>query len=335
MIDALQPTPPRLRVAFAGTPAFAASALQAILDAGHHVPLVLTQPDRPAGRGMKLVASAVKQLALTHGLPLAQPHSLKLDGRHAQEAAAARLALEQAAPDLMVVAAYGLILPAWTLALPRLGCLNIHASLLPRWRGAAPIQRAIEAGDDQTGITIMQMDAGLDTGDMLLCHSLPIAPDATTASLHDALASLGSRSIVQALGALEQGGLHPQPQPEQGVSYAHKIDKAQAWLDWREPAPVLERRIRAFDPAPGAYVWLDTPKGREAVKVWRAQALTEQGQAGQVLQAQGEHLVVACGQGALALLSLQRPGGRRIDARDFLQQVALPAQLALDPAAPT
>jgi len=317
-----------LRVAFAGTPEFAAVALDAILAAGHTVPLVLTQPDRPAGRGMKLQASPVKQLAQQHGIAVAQPHSLKLDGRYPDEAAAAREALQAAQADVMVVAAYGLILPQWTLSLPRLGCLNIHGSLLPRWRGAAPIHRAIEAGDAETGITIMQMDAGLDTGDMLLIAREAIGPDDTTAALHDRLAALGGRCIVEALAQAAAGTLQATPQPPEGVNYAHKIEKAEAAIDWSQAADAIERRVRAFDPFPGATFALPTDKGAEVVKLWRASVVPGAGQAGEVLHAQGETLVVACGTGALALHTLQRPGGKRVAAREFLQSCTLPASLA-------
>ena len=315
-----------LRVAFAGTPEFAAEALEAILAAGHTVPLVLTQPDRPAGRGMKLQASPVKQLAQQHGLPVAQPHSLRLDGKYPDEAAAARDALLAAQPDVMVVAAYGLILPQWTLDLPRLGCLNIHGSLLPRWRGAAPIHRAIEAGDAETGITIMQMDAGLDTGDMLLIGAEPIRADDTTAVLHDRLAVLGGRLIVEALS--RTGSLVRTPQPSEGVNYAHKIEKAEAAIDWSLPAAVIERRVRAFDPFPGCTFTLPTDKGPEVVKLWRASVVPASGAPGEVLHAQGDTLVVACGEQALALHTLQRPGGKRVAAREFLQSCTLPASLA-------
>jgi methionyl-tRNA formyltransferase len=308
-----------LRVGFAGTPEFAAEALAAILAAGHTVPLVLTQPDRPAGRGMKLQPSAVKQCALQHGLPVAQPTSLKLDGRTPDEAAAAREALQAAQLDVLVVAAYGLILPQWVLDLPRLGCLNIHGSLLPRWRGAAPIHRAIEAGDVDTGITIMQMDAGLDTGDMLLVTPEPIRPDDTTAALHDRLATLGGRLIVEALALAGRGGLTATPQPAEGVTYAHKIDKREAALDWTQPAEMLARRVRAFDPFPGA----SFSRGGETLKVWQAQAVAGQGVPGTVLEVDGDRIVVACGAGALALTSLQRPGGRRQPVRDVLRSCAI------------
>ena len=309
------------RVAFAGTPEFSAQALAALLQAGFELPLVLTQPDRPAGRGQQLQASAVKQLAVQHGLALAQPRSLRLDGRYPEDAAAARQALEQARPDVLVVAAYGLILPPWVLELPRLGCLNIHASLLPRWRGAAPIQRAIEAGDANTGITIMQMDAGLDTGAMLLAQSLPIAADDTAASLHDTLAALGAQLIVRALRELPE--LPHAPQPLGGATYASKIDKAEGAIDWAQPAALIERRVRAFDPFPGASF---TARG-QAVKLWRARvAAAPPAPPGTVLQAGGGRLLVACGEGALELLQVQRPGGKRTTAASLMQ--ALPALAA-------
>ena len=314
-----------LKVAFAGTPEFAREALQAILKAGFEVPLVLTQPDRPAGRGMKLQASPVKQLALEHGIAVAQTTSLRLDGKYPDEARAAQAALQAAQPDVMVVAAYGLILPQWVLDLPRLGCLNIHGSLLPRWRGAAPIHRAIEAGDAETGITIMQMDAGLDTGDMRLSEKDAIRPEDTTAILHDRLAHLGGRLIVEALEMAACGGLTATPQPSEGVNYAHKVDKAEAAIDWSLPANTLARRVRAFDPFPGCTFAL----GEQTIKLWSASVVQASGQPGEVLQAQGDTLVVACGEQALALHTLQRPGGKRITARDFLQATAdLPQQLA-------
>jgi methionyl-tRNA formyltransferase len=298
-----------MRVVFAGTPEFAAVALDALLGAGFTVPLVLTQPDRPAGRGMKLQASAVKQRAVAAGIPVAQPQGLKLDGKYAADAAAAREALLAADADVMVVAAYGLILPQWVLDLPRRGCLNIHASLLPRWRGAAPIHRAIEAGDTETGITIMQMDAGLDTGDMLLVGREPIRADDTTAVLHDRLADMGGRLIVEALQA---PSLTRTPQPAAGVTYAHKIEKAESSIDWTLPAAEIERRLRAFDPFPGGVATL----AGEAVKVWRAELAAGEGVPGAVI-APGP--VVACGTGALCLTELQRAGGKRGPAAAFLQ----------------
>ena len=306
-----------LRVAFAGTPEFAAVALRAIHDAGHAVPLVLTQPDRPAGRGRKLTPSPVKQLALELGAPVAQPLSLRLDGKYPDDAAAGRAALVAARPDVLVVAAYGRILPQWVLALPRLGCLNIHGSLLPRWRGAAPIHRAIEAGDAETGITIMQMDAGLDTGDMLLIERAPIQFDDTTGRLHDRLAGLGARLVVRSLADAAAGALTPVKQPEAGVTSAHKIDKAEAAIDWRLPADAIERRVRAFDPFPGATF----QAGGDTVKLWRAQVerLDVAAAPGSVIAADGQQLVVACGDGALALLEVQRPGGKRGPVAQWLQ----------------
>ena len=313
-----------LRVAFAGTPDFARAALQALLDAGYRPPLVLSQPDRPAGRGLKLQASAVKQLAEAHGLPMAQPRSLRLDGKFADDAGAARWALLDARPDVLVVAAYGLILPQWVLDLPRLGCLNIHGSLLPRWRGAAPVQRAIEAGDARTGITLMQMDAGLDTGDILELQAIDIAADDTSASLSARLAVLGGQMLVQALPALARGMLARQPQPEQGVSYAHKIQKTEAAIDWRQPAAVIERRVRAFDPFPGASFDFDGT----STKLWRA-ALSDmpikQAAPGTILHSGEGRLFVACDDAALELLELQRPGGRRVGVTQFLQSACTDA----------
>ncbi|HEX5806711.1 MAG TPA: methionyl-tRNA formyltransferase [Macromonas sp.] len=307
-----------MKLVFAGTPEFAAVALQALLDAGHEVPLVLTQPDRPAGRGMKLQASPVKQLALAHGIAVAQPRGLKLDGKYPDEARAAQQALSAAGADAMVVAAYGLILPRWVLDLPRLGCLNIHASLLPRWRGAAPIHRAIEAGDAETGVTIMQMDEGLDTGDMLLKEALPIGPQETTAALHDRLAAQGGELIVRALATLMD--LPHLPQPGEGITYAHKIEKAEAPLDWSLDAATLARRVRAFDPFPGATL----QRGAETVKAWAARAEAQTDAAdpaapGTVLSADANGVRVQTAQGVLCLTELQRPGGKRLAAADFLR----------------
>jgi methionyl-tRNA formyltransferase len=349
-----------VRIAFAGTPEFAREALAALHAAGFVITLVLTQPDRPAGRGMKPRASPVKQWAQAHGLPVIQPRSLRLDGKYPEDAAAAQAALRAARADALVVAAYGLILPQWVLDDMRAaepserqgwGCLNIHASLLPRWRGAAPIHRAIEAGDAETGVTIMQMDAGLDTGDMLLAEKLPIGARDTTATLHDRLAALGGRLIVQALELAACGGLHATPQPAEGVTYAHKIDKHEAAIDWTLPAEVIERRIRAFDPFPGASSVL----AGETVKMWGADfnslplwgkvgmgvgdvtTVTKdashhpypppagEGVPGQILQISDGGVTVACGQGALVLTELQRPGGKRLPAREFLRGFALQA----------
>ena len=308
-----------MRLIFAGTPEFAREAMAALHAAGHEIALVLTQPDRPAGRGMKLQASPVKQWALEHAVPVAQPRSLRLDGKYPDEAAAAREALLAANAECMVVAAYGLILPQWTLDLPSRGCLNIHASILPRWRGAAPIHRAIEAGDAETGITIMQMDAGLDTGDMLLLRKMPIAADATTATLHDQLAALGGECIVQALAVPD--ALVRTPQPGEGITYAHKIEKAEAALDWALPAEVLARRIRAFDPFPGMTVPLTHNGQTETLKLWAATAepLAKATEPGTVVQADASGVRVACGQGVLCLTQLQRPGGKRLNAADFLR----------------
>jgi methionyl-tRNA formyltransferase len=310
-----------MRIAFAGTPEFARVALVALIDAGHEVLRVFTQPDRPAGRGLKLQASAVKQLALDHGLPVAQPRSLKLDGKFPDDAAAARVLLQADAPEVMVVAAYGLILPRWVLALPRHGCLNIHGSLLPRWRGAAPIQRAIEAGDSTTGITLMQMDEGLDTGAMGLVEALPIAADDSSATLHDKLAALGARLVVQGLAKLATGELHFAPQPSEGVSYAHKIDKAEAALDFSRPAAELERRIRAFDPAPGCTALVNGV----TLKVWRAAAqpgamgAPTGAPSGTAIDAGPGRLLLACGEGALELLTVQPSGGRRMAVAEWLR----------------
>ena len=321
-----------MKLIFAGTPEFASVALARLLAAGFQVPLVLTQPDRPAGRGMKLQASPVKQLALQHHIAVAQPRSLRLDGKYPEDACAALAAIEATQADVMVVAAYGLILPQWVLDVPRLGCLNIHASLLPRWRGAAPIHRAIEAGDTETGVTIMQMDAGLDTGDMLLVERLPIRADDTTGSLHDRLAVLGGRLIVEALEIAACGGLTALKQPVEGVTYAHKIDKAEAAIDWSQSAATLARRVRAFNPFPGAA----TARVGEPMKVWAAHAVdgSAGSSAGQVLAVNDDGIKVQTGSGALVLSELQRAGGKRLPAADFLRGHELRVGDVLD-AAPT
>ena len=311
-------TPCPLRVAFAGTPEFARAALVAIHAAGHSVPLVLTQPDRPAGRGLKLQPSPVKAQALSLGLALVQPQGLRLDGKYAADAQAAQTALLAAQPDVMVVAAYGLILPPWALALPRLGCLNIHASLLPHWRGAAPIHRAIEAGDSKTGVTIMQMDAGLDTGDILLVEREPIGADDTMATLHDRLAALGARLVVQALDAAARGALVPLLQPEFGISYAHKVQKSEAGIDWTRPAVEIERRLRAFDPQPGCHFAFQG----QSVKLWRADVGLASGAAPGTVMIGSDAIVVACGDGALSLRELQRAGGKRLPVAAFLASSA-------------
>lgn len=308
-----------MRIVFAGTPEFASKAMEALISAGHDIPLVLTQPDRPSGRGMKLRPSAVKALAQEHGIPVAQPRSLRLDGKFPDDAAGVRQTLLEAAPELMVVAAYGLILPEWVLELPTHGCFNIHASLLPRWRGAAPIQRAIEAGDEQTGITIMQMDAGLDTGDILLERRVPITDTHTAARLHDELAAVGAQAILEAVALLSEGGLQARPQPEEGVTYAAKLDKAEAALDFHRPAEELARRVRAFDPVPGATALL--PGLNQPVKVWEAVALpaSSDAPAGSLISTSAEGLDFATSQGVLRVLALQKAGGKRQPVSAFVQ----------------
>ncbi|MDR5749208.1 MULTISPECIES: methionyl-tRNA formyltransferase [unclassified Caballeronia] len=306
-----------LRVVFAGTPEFAAAALAAIHAAGFAVPLVLTQPDRPAGRGMKLTASPVKRYAVEQGLQVAQPTSLRRNGKYPEEASAAIDLLRATPHDVMVVAAYGLILPQEVLDIAPHGSINIHASLLPRWRGAAPIHRAIEAGDAETGITLMQMDAGLDTGAMIREARTVILPNDTTGTLHDRLAQLGADLVVQALRDLEREGQLPAtPQPDEGATYAAKIAKHEAALDWRRPADALARQIRAFDPFPGAFGTLDGA----AVKLWAAETLEmPASQApGAILDVSAQGVVVACGEGALRLTQLQKPGGKRLPVREFL-----------------
>jgi methionyl-tRNA formyltransferase len=303
-----------MRIVFAGTPAFAQTALAALHAAGHDIALVLTQPDRPAGRGMKLQASAVKQYALAQGWPVCQPTSLRLDGKHPDDALQAQQAIAAAKADVMVVVAYGLLLPSWTLHSVPMGCLNIHASLLPCWRGAAPIQRAIEAGDQETGVCIMQMDEGLDTGAVLMRAALPITPKDTSSTLHDKLAVLGGTLVVQTLAQLP--ALTASPQPAEGVSYAAKILKDEALIDWHLPATVLSQRIRAFDPFPGAHTLLQG----QTLKIWSAQALHDKTSAtpGTVLQADAQALCVATADGVLQMLQLQLPGGKRISAAEFV-----------------
>ena len=295
-----------MRLIFAGTPEFAARALAALHDAGHEFALVLAQPDRPAGRGLKRTPGAVAALARELGLELDQPASLKDAGVQQR--------LRALGADLMVVAAYGLILPEAVLAATRLGAVNIHASLLPRWRGAAPIQRAILAGDARTGISIMRMDAGLDTGPVLAAQAEPIAADDTAASLHDKLAALGARMIVDVLERLARGELHGESQAQAGASYAAKITKTEAEIDWRDAAELIERKVRAFNPQPGAA----TAIRGVGLKIWRARAIAANGAPGSVLQASVAGIDVACGTGALRVLELQRAGGRRLEAAQFL-----------------
>ena len=292
-----------MKLIFAGTPDFARPALQAIIAAGHEVVVVLTQPDRASGRGMAQRASPVKQLALASGIEVLQPSSLRDLATQEQ--------LRALAAEAMVVAAYGLILPQAVLDIPAFGCINIHASLLPRWRGAAPVQRAILAGDAESGVCIMQMEAGLDSGPVLLCEHLPITADETAAALTDRLALLGARLIVDVLARLP---LPPQAQAETGATYAAKIDKAEALLDWRLPAAQLARRVRAFNPFPGASCVVDGT----VLKVWRARAIAGNGRPGEILFADRDAVVVACGEGALQLEELQKAGGKRLPAAQFL-----------------
>jgi len=293
-----------VRIIFAGTPPFAAAALNALADAGHDIALVLTQPDRPAGRGMKLTPSAVKQAALARGLPVSQPPSLKTSEAQAE--------LRGVDADIMVVAAYGLILPQAVLDLPRFGCLNIHASLLPRWRGAAPIQRAILAGDAETGVTIMQMDAGLDTGAMLSKTIVPINDSDTAASLHDALARAGAAAIVAALENVPAQVSEMQDNAQ--ASYAAKLTKDEAQLNWSDSADELARAVRAYNPVPGAWTLLDGAP----LKIWSVKACPGSGVAGEVLRADAEQLVIACGTGALILQEVQPAGSKRMTAAAFL-----------------
>ena len=292
-----------MRLIFAGTPEFAAQALSAIIEAGHEVALVLTQPDRPAGRGMALQPSPVKKLALAHGIEVFQPLTLK--------DAEAQAKVAGVAAEVMVVAAYGLILPQLVLDMPKFGCINIHGSLLPRWRGAAPIQRALLAGDAETGVCIMQMEAGLDTGPVLLRGAFPIEANDTTASLHDRLAAMGARLVVEALGHLP---LVAEVQPQEGVTYAHKIEKAEALIDWQRSATELDRHIRAFNPFPGAQALF---KG-QTIRLWQAMPVAGSGKIGQVLAVDRKQIVIACGEGALAIQELQKAGGKRLPVQQFL-----------------
>ncbi|MCE2969243.1 MAG: methionyl-tRNA formyltransferase [Burkholderiales bacterium] len=322
-----------MRIVFAGTPEFAATALAALIEAapaqGWTIPLVLTQPDRPAGRGMKLAALPVKALALAHGLAVATPETLSLK-KGGDAAAQAHAQLRAAAPDVLVVAAYGLILPAVVLAIPRglpdagggpLTAINIHASLLPRWRGAAPVARAIEAGDTETGTTIMQMEAGLDTGPMLLAEPLAIDPADTTVTLTAKLAAQGAGLIVAALRAAAAGELCATPQPEAGVTYAHKLAREEAWLDWTQPAARLVYQVRAFQPFPVACTRLrETDIKLHAA---RAEAAEPGAEPGMVLGADAGGVRISCGDGVLVATELQRAGGRRLPAREFLAGLPL------------
>ena len=306
-----------MRLVFAGTPVFAQRALEALVAAGHEIVLVLTRPDRPAQRGQRLLASPVKQWALERGLEVWQPRTLREPDAQAR--------LRAAGADAMVVAAYGMLLPPEVLSIPRHGCLNIHASLLPRWRGAAPIQRAIQAGDARTGITIMQMDAGLDTGPMRLVRELPIGPRDTGATVHDALAALGAEAIVEALARLADGTLPLEPQPAQGVTHAAKLTKADSPIDWSRPVREVVDQVRAFDPVPGSTAELAQAPGT-TLKVWSAAPDARPcggAPPGTVIALADGAIVVAAGDGAVALLELQRPGGRRMSAREFLAGFAV------------
>ena len=301
-----------MRIAFAGTPAFAAVALQALVESDFEIALVLTQPDRPAGRGLRETPSAVKQLALDRGLAVVQPQSLRNEAIVSQ--------LRSASVRAMVVAAYGLILPATILDLFPAGCVNIHASMLPRWRGAAPIQRAILAGDSETGISIMGMEQGLDTGPVFLARTLPILSDDSAGSLHDRLATLGASCIVEALPQIGRGTLAPLPQPADGITYAHKITKAEAAIDWQRDAQDLGRQVRAFNPFPGAFSLLRS----ESVKIWRAKpAAGGEGGPGEILASSADGIDVACGSGTLRITELQKAGGRRLSAAEFLNGLSL------------
>ena len=296
-----------MKVIFAGTPDFAAAALKAIAAAGFEIPLVLTQSDRPKGRGMQLAPSPVKQTALELGLRVAQPEKLRNNAEALQM-------LKEVEADVMVVAAYGLILPQDVLDTPKHGCLNIHASLLPRWRGAAPIQRAIEAGDAETGVCIMQMDIGLDTGGVVSEHRYAIQPTDTANEVHDALMNLGAEAIVADLQQLKtEGRLKSVKQPEEGVTYAQKLSKEEARIDWNESAAVIERKIRAFNPVPAAWVEYQG----KPMKIWRAEVVAQQGRAGEVLSCSSDGLIVACGANALKITQLQPSGSKRMDIAAF------------------
>lgn len=306
-----------MRLIFAGTPEFAARALDALAFAGHEIALVLTQPDRPAGRGLKLKPSAVKQSAAKRRFAIAQPESLKNAAIEAQIAAINA--------DAIVVAAYGLIIPPRILAMPRFGCINIHASLLPRWRGAAPVQRAILAGDALTGISIMQMDAGLDSGPILSRHEMPIDPDATAASLTEELATLGARAIVETLPRLERGELTAVAQDAAAASYAHKITKAEAQIDWNNDAATIARAVRAYNPFPGAATMFK----HTGLKIWQAKVVDERGVAGRILVAGRDGLLVACGTQALLIGELQQAGGKRVSAAAFVAGSGIQAGMSL------
>ncbi len=310
-----------MRLVFAGTPHFADSALQALIHRGFDVVGVLTQPDRPSGRGMKLTPSPVKQTALAHGIAVYQPLSLRLDGKYPQDAASAHAALRALQPDVMVVAAYGLILPQRTLDLPTAGCVNIHASLLPRWRGAAPIQRAIEAGDTDSGVCLMAMELGLDTGAVYARQTLPISPTMTGGALHDALAVMGARMVCEHLHAIVDGSLKALVQAADGISYAHKLLREHGVLDWSKSAVQLANQVRGFDPTPGCAF----EHGGQSYKVWAACALDETCAlpAGSVLRVTANGVDIACTSGVLRITEIQKPGGKRLPVNACWQQLGL------------
>ena len=297
-----------MRLVYAGTPAFAAIALEALIHSEHQIVLVLTQPDRPAGRGMKIVASEVKQLALKHGLRTSQPATLR-------DADAVK-AIAKVGADALVVAAYGLILPAEVLDTFQYGCINIHASLLPRWRGAAPIQHALLAGDSETGISIMRMEEGLDTGPVFTMERIQIEPRDTSSTLHDKLAALGARSIVHALAGIESGTLRAEPQSTEGITYAHKVTREQARIDWKLPAADLDRAVRALNPFPAAFSYFD----EQVVKIWESEVTSgSPAMSGEITDVSEAGIVVSCGSGALRLTRLQRPGGKQLPVAEFLR----------------
>jgi len=308
-----------LDLVFMGTPGFAATILDALIAAGHRVKAAYSQPPRPAGRGHRLLPSPVQELAERHGIAVRCPMRLRDPGAQAEFAAIGA--------DAAVVAAYGLILPPAILAAPRLGCLNVHASLLPRWRGAAPVQRAILDGDRETGITIMQIDEGLDTGAILLQRAVPITDTTTGGGLTGELAALGGELVVAALDRLAAGGLHPHPQPETGITYARKLSRDEARLDWRLPAERLERQVRAFDPWPGAYFLANSPGGDERIRVRLAEI--DAGAGGQPGTVLDERLSIACGEGVLRPLRVQRAGRAAMDTAALLRGFALPPGMAL------
>lgn len=295
-----------LRLIFAGTPDFAAHHLNTLIEAGHHIVGVYTQPDRPAGRGKKLVASPVKQLALENDLPVYQPTNFKADEDLQQ--------LKDLNADVMVVVAYGLLLPQAVLDTPTQGCINVHASILPRWRGAAPIQRALAAGDTETGVTIMQMDIGLDTGDMLIKTTCPINSDDTGGVLHDRLLELGGPALLKALQHIEAGTLQPETQDDSLANYAHKLTKQEAEIDWSKSATELDLMIRAFNPFPVAYFI----EGKDRIRVWDAEVVAQTGKAGQILRSDKEGLLIACGEYALLLKQIQLPGKKVLAIKDIL-----------------